>query len=136
MKKIEAEYKSYLDGKADCTHVGEIKSTTAFSPKEAVDATFSELRDYLLSFSPPSNFYNNAVDRFLTKERWKYDRFSDGVKVKPEESAYKESQWESMDFVIALWRAIHKRPNFFDQDFIKLLERYTMLLEEQHNSSY
>jgi hypothetical protein len=104
-----------------------------------VDATFCELRNYLRSFSLPSDFafkYEKAVDRFLAKERWKYGRFSDSVRVKPEESAYEESQWESMDFVIALWKAIQKRPDFFDHDFLYLLERYTMLLKKQQNSSH
>ena len=128
MEKIEADYKAYLDGKAGCTHVGEIKITTAFSPKDAMNAAFSELREYLLGFSPPfdyENKYENAVDRFLEKERWRCNSFSDSVKVKLEESAYKESQWESKDFVIALCKTVVKRPDFFDQDFVKLLERYT-----------
>ena len=133
MEKIEADYKAYLSGKVGCTHAGEIKIATAFSPKEALDATFFELRDYLLGLWPPDESehkYENAVDRFLAKARYGCRSFSDGVTVKPEETAYKESQWESKDFVMALWKAVDKHPDFFEPDIVELLERYTGLLNE------
>lgn len=128
MEKIEADYKAYLDGKAGCTHVGEIKIAIAFTPWDAVDATFHELREYLLGLKPPGESeykYENAVDRFLAKERNNCRSFSDGVEVQPKETAYKESQWESKRFVMALWKAVDKRPDFFDPDIVELLNRYT-----------
>lgn len=128
MEKIKSDYKAYLDGKPGCTHVGDIKIATAFSPKEALEVTFMELRDYLLSLRSPweSEYaYEDAVDAFLAKERYKLRYFSDGVKMTPEETVYKASQWESQDFVLSLWRAIEKNPDFFDSDFVALLKRYT-----------
>lgn len=134
MEKIESDYKAYLDGKPGCTHVGEIKIATAFSPKEALEATFIELRDYLLSLRPPweSEYaYEDAVDSFLARERYKHRYFSDGVKMTPEETAYKASQWESQDFVLSLRRAIEKNPEFFDSYVVALLNRYTDLINKK-----
>ena len=131
MEKIESDYKAYLDGKPGYTHVGEIKIATAFSPKEALEATFIELRDYLLSLRPPweSEYaYEDAVDSFLARERYKHRYFSDGVKMMLEETAYKASQWESQDFILSLYRAIEKHPDFFDLDIMALLNRYIDLL--------
>ena len=87
-----------------------------------------ELRDYLLSLRSPweSEYaYEDAVDAFLAKERYKLRYFSDGVKMTLEETAYKASQWESQDFVLSLWRVIEKNLDFFDSDFVALLKRYT-----------
>ena len=134
MEKIESDYKAYLDGKPGCTHVGEIKIAIAFSPMEALEATFMELRDYLLSLRSPweSEYaYEDAVDSFLARERYKHRYFSDGVKMMLEETAYKASQWESQDFILSLWRAIEKNPDFFDSDIVALLKRYTRLINRQ-----
>ncbi len=136
MEKIELDYKAYLNGK-ECTHVGEIDIKTTFSLQNALDNAFSELRDYLLSIEPgekPNDKYEDAVEKFIKKEKYKCDCFSDSVKMKLEETAYKASQWESQDFISSLWEAVNMNTDFFDSDFEALLDRYSILLKEENQN--
>ncbi len=137
MEKIASDYQAYLAGDSKCKYIGKIEIKTFFSPKEALNSTFNELRHYLLrlwysgkseSYSDSDYKYEKAVDMFLTNKYNKCCSFSKHVKLKFKETTYKESQWESEYFITSLCSAVRKNPDFFDKDFLELLNRYIKLL--------
>lgn len=136
MDAIAKDYRSYLDGDRNCKKVGSISVQKSFSPADIIEESLSGLKDYLHRIGEQMNAgirYHDAVDVFVRNEWRKQKPFSELVSLQITSSTYTESQWTNKNFVDRFWNAVCDHNDFFDEEFLGLLDRYTRLLDKEQN---
>ena len=134
MEQIEKDYRAYLDGKTECKKVGVVAVKKKFSPEAVINNSFSSLEVYLHRLGEELNAgskSHEAVQKFIFNEQQKLKPFSEHVKLQIMSSTYTERQWEEEDFVDRVWKAVLENPDFFGDEFIRLLGRYGTLLSDR-----
>ena len=135
MDGIADDFRAYLNGSPDCKKVGSISIQQSFSPKAAVEESFSKLAAYLHSLSPIEEsyeHYHDSVERFIRDERLNLFPFSSKVDLQTVSTTFTENQWSSLDFLYRFIGATYDNPNFFAEDFLNLLNRYAELLNKNN----
>ncbi len=132
ISNIKLDFKDYLSGK-QLGKIGEIEIKKAFSPQTAIDKGLGLLAEYLNKLMPSADkaiCYHDNVSDFIAEQYEKCNDFAGKVSVKVEETAYRESQWEDIEFVQSIRSAFYekkrKKADFLkeDEDFLELLEKY------------
>lgn len=137
VEKIEEDMVAYLRGDPEIKTVGTIPVMKWFKPQSFLDDILVKLRQYLNSLSPGTEIsaakYKDNVEKMVWNASWQIRDCSSKVELRKSVSNFDELQWEDDHFLWKVEKLCSKHPDFFDEEFLSMLNRYMDASQELKN---